>query len=538
MKTPHSHPKYRILSSIAFCLAAALLLLSGCGQEKADTAKVEANAEEHDHDHGEGAVFASVSHSHETAGDTCFICDPSKRDKGRLWCREHNRYEDRCWLCHPELEDKTRMWCKEHSLYEDECYLCHPELKKEADSSALNLMPGQEAHGAQSDSPVLFCNEHNVAEAECGICQPDLAAFLMPGDDMKVRFLSPDSARKAGIQTELPHMSESAPVIAAFCETQYNLNTMAKVTPLVGGIIRRVHKDVGDSVIAGEALVDLHSAEVASAKSAYLSAIVEQDIRKLSFERETRLKEQSVTSEKELLEAEAAYRTTRLAVSNLRQRLVNLGLLEDEIFRVENEQDTSAHLVIRAPFGGTLVERKSVIGEAVETGHALFTLADLSTRWLEISIPSDHVGKIHVGQPVEASFPELPGITIRGSLSWVGTSVDPKTRMVPARALITRNVELITTGLFGDIYIAIGKERSTSIVPSGSIQRHEGTDFVFVQDAPDLFALRRVALGNRKGGNVQVLAGLNARDSVVTDGSFIVMSEFLKSRLGAGCADH
>ena len=70
-----------------------------------------------------------------------------------------------------------------------------------------------------------------------------------------------------------------------------------------------------------------------------------------------------------------------------------------------------------------------------------------------------------------------------------------------------------------------------------SVQRHEGNDFVFVRDESDLFALRRVALGNALAGNVEVLLGLNSTDSVVTEGSFIVMSEFLKSRLGAGCVD-
>jgi hypothetical protein len=58
-----------------------------------------------------------------------------------------------------------------------------------------------------------------------------------------------------------------------------------------------------------------------------------------------------------------------------------------------------------------------------------------------------------------------------------------------------------------------------------------------VKDSADLFALRRVNLGNSMDGDVQVLEGLDSKDSVVTDGSFIVMSEFLKSRLGAGCVD-
>ena len=117
------------------------------------------------------------------------------------------------------------------------------------------------------------------------------------------------------------------------------------------------------------------------------------------------------------------------------------------------------------------------------------------------------------------------------------TSIDADTRMIRARALISQNAEKLASGMFGKIYIAIGNERMSATVPREAVQRHNGADFVFVQDAPDLFALRRVALGSARDGNMQVIAGLGARDSVVTDGSFIVMSEFLKSRLGAGCVD-
>ena len=48
-----------------------------------------------------------VAHRHE-AGETCFICDPTKRESGRLWCAEHSRYEDRCWICQPQLRDASR----------------------------------------------------------------------------------------------------------------------------------------------------------------------------------------------------------------------------------------------------------------------------------------------------------------------------------------------------------------------------------------------------------------------------------------------
>ena len=90
----------------------------------------------------DGTDATPVAHTHDD-GSTCFKCDATKREAGRLWCAEHERYEDRCWICQPQLEDKSRMYCKEHHLYEDECHLCNPALIKEnAGASTLHPTTG------------------------------------------------------------------------------------------------------------------------------------------------------------------------------------------------------------------------------------------------------------------------------------------------------------------------------------------------------------------------------------------------------------
>jgi len=432
------------------------------------------------------------------------------------------------------LEDKERLFCKEHALYEDECFLCRPELKS-GDESVRSRLATE--FGRESRTAALFCNEHRVPEAECAICQPDLAATLEPGDSMKVRFPSARAADKAGIRSKRPDFTETAPGIKAYCEVQFNRNRMAKITPLAGGIVHEVRHDVGEQVEEGEVLVILHSAVVGSVKSEYLAAIVDQDISRQTFEREKRLKEQKISAEREFLDAEAAYRIARLRVNNLRQKLLGLGLTEGEIVRVEKEQDASANFKIRAPFSGTLVERAAVVGEAIDAGHALFTVAELSSRWLALSVPAHHIAQLGLEQTVEARFADLPGSTYTGRVTWVDSSVDPRTRMIRARALVSDPARRIKTGLFGEARILTGGERPAAIVPLDAVQRHEGGAFAFVRNAPDLFSLRRVQLGAAEGDNIHVVVGLEPDDAVVVENGFIVMSEFLKSRLGAGCVD-
>src|SRR5690606_10587379 len=128
---------------------------------------------------------------------------------------------------------------------------------------------------------------------------------------------------------------------------------------------------------------------------------------------------------------------------------------QGEIQQIEQEQDTSARLVVRAPFDGTIVERDAVVGEAVDTGEPVFTVADLSSRWLMLSIPSRHITQIQRGQVVTARFEELPGVDIRGTITWIDSAIDPQSRMIKARALVTEDADRIKTGLFGRAQVVI-----------------------------------------------------------------------------------
>lgn len=516
--------KTSIAAGLASLFAVGLLLSasSGCGRS------IPENREE---------ATSQQAHAHAQAGETCFICDASKRDPGRLWCNEHARYEDRCWECQPQLEDKSRLFCEEHALYEDECFLCHPELiggkeVPETESSSLDHSP-EAAHA----STELFCKEHQVPEHECGICQPQRAASLEPGEELKVRFESVNATAKAGLRTALPESAEAQVSVRAVCEVRYNENEVARITPFVSGIVRRVLVDVGAAVKAGDVLVELHSAEIAAARTAFISAAVEAELRQLSFEREEGLAAKKISSEKDLQEAAAVHKTAVLALSTARQRLLNYGLSEREIVRVAETSDASATLLVRAPYTGTIVERAAVVGEAVEPGDALFTLANLSTMWLSLSIPANGAQLLESGLTVEATMSGLSGLTARGELTWINTAIDERSRMVRARAVVPNKDLRLKAGMFGEAQVFLSSSGPVLNVPADAVQQFENQPYVFVKHAEDLYGLRRVVVARSTDNVFAVTAGLLPNEPVIVEGAFTAMSEFLKSRLGAGCVD-
>lgn len=481
-----------------------------------------------------GDSAANEGHQHDTPGETCFICDATKRDAGRLWCREHARYEDRCWLCQPQLEEKGRPYCEEHWLYEDECFLCHPELEKEKPEGKKTSKldhPGD-------TSPGLFCKEHQVPEIECGICQPQRTAELEPGDELKVRFGSARSASKAGIETVVVQPATVQASVPAICEVSYNENALARITPLAAGIVRKVLVDVGENVKVGDVLVEVHSTEVASAKAAFVSAVVDLDLKEVACKREERLAKKKISSEKEVQEADAACKTAELTLSTTNQRLLNYGFTAEEVSAIEKDRDTSAVFFVRAPYDGTLVDRDVVVGEAVSPGESLFSLADLGSMWLSLSVPADRAGLIGKGLRVEAMIHGASDEVVHGEITWVNTSIDEKSRMLRVRAVVDNAERKLSAGMFGEALVFIADAENAVDVPRDAIQRFEKKPYVFVKLEDDLYSLRRVAMVERPSKDmVAVIEGLRANESIVATGSFTVMSEFLKSRLGAGCVD-
>jgi len=383
----------------------------------------------------------------------------------------------------------------------------------------------------------LLCKEHKVLENECGICQPQLASQLEPGQSMKIRFSSKRSAKIAGVLTALPKEISATPNFDAYCQLNYNGNKLSHITPFASGVVSQVLVDVGSSVEEGEVLIEIHSAEIADAKANFLSSIVDFQIKNITFKREEVLSSQKISSTREYQEAEAASKIALLNKITARQKLLNYGFTEIEIVEIEKTQDSTASFKIKAPYKGTILTRNAVVGELTEMGKTLFTLADLSTMWLDLSIPTDKIAIIENNQVVKGYFDSLPGVIVEGNLSWIATSIDERSRMIKARAIVPNRSSKLKAGLFGEAIIEMGEQSKTFRVPNNSIVYFESKPFLFIKIEDDLYELRSVTLGSKTNLEIDIIRGVQSKNQIVVEGAFVVMSEFLKSRLGAGCVD-
>ena len=378
------------------------------------------------------------------------------------------------------------------------------------------------AHTETKDG-VLMCGEHGVPEAECAVCKPDAAANLKAGESLKVRLPSTNSMAIVGIQTATPETGAIADAVECVAEVSFNQNKLAQIAAPVSGIIQTVDVDLGTKVEEKQTVAKIWSASIAE-------AVAKAVLAHQTLDRERNLREQRVTSEQALQEAEASHRAAC-------QQLRTLGFTEEQIDEMGHKPQEQVLMEVPAPFAGEIVERVAVRGSLVEAGKPLFTLVDHSTVWAMLQVPETSLARVKVGQSVELRVDSLPGKVFKGKLTWIGPAVDERTRMARARAEFANPDRLLKDKMFATARILTRQAEGAMLVPPAAIQYVGGKPFVFVKLANDLFDARAVQLGAKQDGRSEILAGLKPEDQIAVSHAFAVKSAMLMSRLGAGCAD-
>lgn len=382
---------------------------------------------------------------------------------------------------------------------------------------------GQAQAHTETINGVAMCIEHGVPEEQCAVCKPDLAASLEPGQSMKVRLPSTHSAAIVGVQTAALETGVITDGIECVAEVSFNQNRLAQIAAPVGGIIQSVDADWGAQVEEKQTVARIWSASIAE-------AVAKAVLSHQTLDRERKLREQRVTSEQALQEAEASHRAAC-------QQLRTLGFTEEQIDEMGQTPQEKVLMEVRAPFAGEIVERMAVRGALVDAGKPLFTLADRSTVWAMLQVPETVLGRVQTGQAVELRVDSLPGRTFAGKLTWLSPAVDERTRMARARAEFANPGGLLKDRMFATARIVTRRAEGAMRVRPSAVQHFEGKPFVFVKLEEDLFDARAVALGAKYDGWQEVLAGLKPEEPVAVSRAFALKSAMLMSRLGAGCAD-
>jgi cobalt-zinc-cadmium efflux system membrane fusion protein len=348
-----------------------------------------------------------------------------------------------------------------------------------------------------------------------------------------------DAVRIAGLEYAQVQAGPLVHVVERNAEIAYNASRFARISSRAGGVVAEVTRDLGEAVAAGTVLAIVDSTDLGTAKAELLLAVETANLWDANARRERALLEKGAGIEREALEAETRLAEARIAVRRERQRLRNLGLSKEQIEAVERDLDTSSLLEVTAPFDGMIVERTAVMGEVVEPGRPLLSIADTRVMWAMVDLGEADLAVVATGQDATVTADGLPGRTFAGRLTWISAQVDPRARTIKARVELDNGGGMLRAHMFGRARIDAGGSRTAITIPKEAVQWEGCCNVAFVRALPDgtLLQPRRLVLAFDAGDRYEVAAGLSPGDAVVTKGSFILKNEILKNSVGAGCCE-
>jgi cobalt-zinc-cadmium efflux system membrane fusion protein len=312
-------------------------------------------------------------------------------------------------------------------------------------------------------------------------------------------------------------------------ELRVNEDVYAEVGAPIAARVLRILTSPGEIVRPGQMLAELQSIELGKARAEYLATKARRDLAQRSLQRKRSLATERIVPQRELQEAEAEAAAAEATLRAAHAALQALGAAADNR-DASGDTDTS-RFPLRSPIGGTIIERSVVLGQVADPAHSLFRIADLSQLWLIVHAFERDAVRVQVGTAARATFPALPGRAFSGTVRLVGNQVDLASRTIPIRIELTNPEGLLRPGMSAAASVPLEAEAGIILaVPAATLQRLQEGWVVFLPRGEDQFEIRPVGRGRNLGGEVEVITGLQAGETVVVEGAFLLKGEAEKSR--------
>ncbi|MBT9371301.1 efflux RND transporter periplasmic adaptor subunit [Rhizobium sp. CSW-27] len=270
----------------------------------------------------------------------------------------------------------------------------------------------------------------------------------------------------------------------------------------VSGIVQNISFKSGDTVTAGQTLLQLAAAEDI-AKLASLQATLDNYVITLH-------RDQAQQAIKAVSQA-----TVDTDTANVR----NAQALVDQQKAVVGQK------TLTAPFSGRLGIRSVDLGQYLTAGTTVVTLQSLDPLYVDVYLPQQALSQLKVGQEVRTTVDVYPGRVFKGEISAINPKVDTSTRNVLVRATIANPDGALLPGMFSRVAIAIGSVQQFVTLPQTAIVYNPYGDSVFIVDDKvkgdqphEVVRQAFVKTGSVRGDNVAVIDGIQPGDKVVIAG--------------------
>lgn len=279
------------------------------------------------------------------------------------------------------------------------------------------------------------------------------------------------------------------------------------VSAQIGGRVKEILFDVGDTVKRGQLILRIDEREAAQALAGSQAQVMQAQANmqnaKANYERAKQLFSQKFISQAGLDKAQADYQVALAQAAASSAGAGQAGIAH-------------GYTAVVAPYAGVVASRQVEVGEMVMPGKPLMTGFDPAEMRVLVSVPQYKLSEI--GARPEAAV-ELPSLQrwIKADSVTVQPLADARTHSTQIRVNLPPNEPGIYPGMFVRTHFVVGKAKKL-VIPAEAVLRRSEVVAVYVVDDKGGAKLRQVRLGDASAdGVVEVLAGLKPGEKVALE---------------------
>ena len=372
--------------------------------------------------------------------------------------------------------------------------------------------------------------EHSIQTYECDDCRYEVGVVKASANLFDGSLLKTVKPKKKSVTVPLTLTGE----------VQFDERRVTHVSTQTEGIIRKVHVTLGDKVEPGQPLIEFESVAVGDAEATYLEARGILKLASRNHDRVEALRKEAISSEKELLLARQELDTARIRTDGAFGKLVRLGKTASSA-RALTRAKSRGRLVLRAPAAGTVLEMHAVAGEIARPATSIATIGENSSLWVWADLYEQDVARVTHEQTQENLAAEIevrafPDEQFPGTVDFVSPAMSESSRTVKLRIAVPNQKGRLLAGMFAGVKIFLAGDKEALTVPKSATLEDERRTFVFIHHEDDYYVRRPIVTGRTFDGLVEVTNGLAGSEVIIADGAFLMKSDVLRSKMGAGCA--
>lgn len=388
-----------------------------------------------------------------------------------------------------------------------------------------------------SPAPAQSSHSGHTAEAQKATSKPQVkptAPPEQPAEETPQVEISPEQQQMIGVRTVKVAVKPLQKIIRTVGRIESDERKLVTVNTKIEGWIEKLYVDyTGRYVSKGEPLAEIYSPELLASQQEFLGLL------KWAGKKTVNPPGQAHDSAHETTLSAAGpiqpsgpaspwqqmiARDAGALLDAARERLRLWDISDAQIKKIEETGKPIRNLTLYSPVSGFITQKMAVQGMKVMPGEKLFDVADLSTLWIMADIYEYELPLIRVGQTARITLSYFPGREFSSQIDYIYPSIAADTRTAKVRMTLSNPAGQLKPQMFTNVEIRINLGRRLAVPESAAMDTGEG-QVVYVDRGNGAFEPRKVQLGLRTDGFVEVLRGLKVGEKVATAANFLIDSE-------------